>query len=136
MSRKKRRRYEMDSIDEINMTPLIDLTFLLLIVFMITMPLVEYSTQVSAPAMNSAPMPDAKDSQIIVVDKYGRFFMGRNQISEGELITTINSFKISRPDLKILIKGDEEASFGKVVELMKIIKNGGFDDVSIVTQEE
>lgn len=126
----------MASIDEINMTPLIDLTFLLLIVFMITMPLVEYSTQVSTPSMNSAPMPDAKDSQIIVVDKNGNYFIGRKQISEADLIGTINNLKISRPDLKLLIKGDEATQFGKVVELMKIIKNGGFEDVSIITQEE
>ena len=136
MARKKRRRFEMASIDEINMTPLIDLTFLLLIVFMITMPLVEYSTQVSTPSMNSAPMPDAKDSQIIVVDKNGNYFIGRKQISEADLIGTINNLKISRPDLKLLIKGDEDTQFGKVVELMKIIKNGGFEDVSIITQEE
>ena len=109
---------------------------LLLIVFMITMPLVEYSTQVSTPSMNSAPMPDAKDSQIIVVDKNGNYFIGRKQISEADLIGTINNLKISRPDLKLLIKGDEATQFGKVVELMKIIKNGGFEDVSIITQEE
>ncbi|MBQ9789276.1 MAG: biopolymer transporter ExbD [Lentisphaeria bacterium] len=136
MGRKRRRRFEMDSIDEINMTPLIDLTFLLLIVFMITMPLVEYSTQVSTPAMNSAPMPDAKDSQIIVVDKNGHYFIGKNRISEAELIETVNNLKISNPDLKLLIKGDEAVEFGKVIELMKIIKNGGFEDVSLITQEE
>ena len=136
MGRKKRRRFVMDSIDEINMTPLIDLTFLLLIVFMITMPLVEYSTQVSTPAMNSAPMPDAKDSQIIVVDKNGNYFIGKNLLKEAELIETINNLKISRPDLKLLIKGDEATEFGKVIELMKIIKNSGFEDVSFITQEE
>ncbi|MBR7128305.1 MAG: biopolymer transporter ExbD, partial [Lentisphaeria bacterium] len=114
----------------------IDLTFLLLIVFMITMPLVEYSTQVSTPAMNSAPMPDAKDSQIIVVDKNGHYFIGKNRISEAELIETVNNLKISNPDLKLLIKGDEAVEFGKVIELMKIIKNGGFEDVSLITQEE
>ncbi len=126
----------MDSIDEINMTPLIDLTFLLLIVFMITMPLVEYSTQVSTPSMNSAPMPDVKDSQIIVVDKYGNYFIGKSKLSESELISTVRNLKISRPDIKLLIKGDEATEFGKIVELMKIIKNNGFEDVSFVTQEE
>lgn len=136
MARKKRRRFEMDSIDEINMTPLIDLTFLLLIVFMITMPLVEYSTQVSTPSMNSAPMPDVKDSQIIVVDKYGNYFIGKSKLSESELISTVRNLKISRPDIKLLIKGDEATEFGKIVELMKIIKNNGFEDVSFVTQEE
>ena len=136
MARKKRRRFAMNSIDEINMTPLIDLTFLLLIVFMITMPLVEYSTQVSTPAMNSAPMPDVKDSQIIVVDKYGNYFIGKSKLSENELISTIKNLKISRPDIKLLIKGDEATEFGKIIELMKIIKNNGFEDVSFVTQEE
>ena len=136
MARKKRRRFAMNSIDEINMTPLIDLTFLLLIVFMITMPLVEYSTQVSTPAMNSAPVPDVKDSQIIVVDKYGNYFIGKSKLSENELISTIKNLKISRPDIKLLIKGDEATEFGKIIELMKIIKNNGFEDVSFVTQEE
>ena len=56
--KRRRRASNMGAIDQINMTPLIDLTFLLLIVFMITMPLVEYSMPVETPQMNASPMPE------------------------------------------------------------------------------
>ena len=58
MKRHRRRSSNLGTIDQINMTPLIDLTFLLLIVFMITMPLVEYSMPVETPQMNASPMPE------------------------------------------------------------------------------
>ena len=48
----------MAAIDQINVTPLLDLTFLLLIVFMITMPLMEYGTNISPPEMNSDKLPE------------------------------------------------------------------------------
>lgn len=136
MSKKRRQRSKLESIDQINMTPLIDLTFLLLIVFMITMPLIEYSTPVSTPQLNSAPMPTDKKNQIFVVDANGEFFVGKEKISEIELIEQLNALKISRPDTQILIKGDEDCKYKFVIKLMKIIKNNGFEDVSIVTSEE
>ena len=46
----------MEAIDQINVTPLLDLTFLLLIAFMITMPLMEYGTSINAPEMNSSAL--------------------------------------------------------------------------------
>ena len=57
MALRRRRRYEMKAMDQIDMTPLLDLTFLLLIVFMISMPLMEYGTKIEPPAMNSDELP-------------------------------------------------------------------------------
>ena len=57
MRKRKRSRSQMAAIDQINVTPLLDLTFLLLIVFMITMPLMEYGTNISPPEMNSDKLP-------------------------------------------------------------------------------
>ncbi|UKI30200.1 MAG: biopolymer transporter ExbD [Lentisphaeria bacterium] len=56
--RRKRSRSQMAAIDQINVTPLLDLTFLLLIVFMITMPLMEYGTSVNPPEMNADKLPE------------------------------------------------------------------------------
>ena len=53
--RGRRKRRQMAAIDQINVTPLLDLTFLLLIVFMITMPLMEYGTNISPPEKENAP---------------------------------------------------------------------------------
>ena len=56
--RRRKQRTPMAAIDEINVTPLLDLTFLLLIAFMITMPLMEYGTSVNPPEMNGDALPE------------------------------------------------------------------------------
>ena len=56
--RRRRTRTPMAAIDQINVTPLLDLTFLLLIAFMITMPLMEYGTSINPPEMNSEKLPE------------------------------------------------------------------------------
>ena len=70
--RRRRQRTQLKGIDEINMTPLIDLTFLLLIVFMISMPMMEYSTDVAVPQMNSQALPE--DNAKFVTLKPGGLF--------------------------------------------------------------
>ena len=60
MSRRKRRLTQMTAIDQINVTPLLDLVFLLLIAFMLTMPLMEYGTSVNSPEMNAGALPQDK----------------------------------------------------------------------------
>jgi len=61
---RRKRRSQLDTIDEINMTPLMDLTFLLLIIFMIATPLMEYSIDVSPPEMNADTIEDKKSETV------------------------------------------------------------------------
>ena len=56
--KRRKHRTPMAAIDQINVTPLLDLTFLLLIAFMLTMPLMEYGTSVNPPEMNAKPLPE------------------------------------------------------------------------------
>lgn len=133
--RKHRRQSKLGSIDQINMTPLIDLTFLLLIVFMITMPLVEYSLPVETPQMNASPMPE-KNSKTVVLQKNGRINIDKNEMSTAEMITFLSNLKISAPNTVILLKADGACSYDKVIELMKDIKGCGFENISLVTSKE
>ena len=68
--RRRRNRAQMVAIDQINVTPLLDLTFLLLIAFMITMPLMEYGTSIKAPKMNSDKLPENNYISITVTANY------------------------------------------------------------------
>ena len=135
MKRHRRRSSNLGAIDQINMTPLIDLTFLLLIVFMITMPLVEYSLPVETPQMNAAPMPE-KDSKTIVLQKNGRINVDKREMSVSEMITILGNLKVAAPNTVILLKADGECAYDKVIELMKDIKGCGFENISLVTSKE
>ena len=133
--KRRRRSSHLGAIDQINMTPLIDLTFLLLIVFMITMPLVEYSLPVETPQMNASPMPE-KNSRTVVLHKDGRVSIDKQIMSTAEMISMLGSLKVSAPKTVILLKADGACSYDKVIDLMKDIKGCGFENISLVTSKE
>ena len=82
---KKRRELSVPIYDQINLTNLIDMLFFLLIIFMITAPLLEYSVDVSPPEMNANPIKPDPDSKIINVKADGSIVYDRRIVTEAEL---------------------------------------------------
>ena len=135
MRRRRERNRQRESIDEINVTPLLDLTFLLLIAFMITMPLMEYGTQVSPPEMNSAELPDNNFKSVSLTEK-GTILVDNEPVTTADLIEKLKSLKKSNPKLQLLLRADGKCAYKDVIALMAKIRNGGFTDVTLVTQGE
>ena len=132
---RRRRDRKRDSIDEINVTPLLDLTFLLLIAFIITMPLMEYGTQVTPPEMNSAELPDNNFKSISLTGK-GTILFDNDPVTPEELLNKLKSLKQANPKLQLLLRADGSCSYKDVIGLMARIRNGGFTDITLVTQGE
>ena len=135
MRRRRERLRSRESIDEINVTPLLDLTFLLLIAFMITMPLMEYGTQVSPPEMNSSELPDNNFKSVSLTGK-GTILVDNEPVTEAELIEKLKALKSANPKLQVLLRADGSCSYKAVIGLMAKIRNGGFKDITLVTQGE
>ena len=135
MARRRKQRSQLDAIDEINVTPLLDLTFLLLIVFMITMPLMEYGTQISPPEMNSGKLPE-DNFKSVTLTKDGTIMFDRDAVTREELLELLARLKSEAPETSLLLRADGERSYNDVIELMALIRRGGFDDVTLVTQPE
>jgi len=133
--RKRRKRRQMTAIDQINVTPLLDLTFLLLIAFMITMPLMEYGTNISPPEMNSEKLPE-DNFQSVTLTKTGTVMLGRETITREELPARLARLKETEPKVQLLLRADGARTYNDVIELMAQIRHAGFDDVSLVTQAE
>ena len=134
MSRRKNRS-QLTTIRDINMTPLIDLVFLLLIVFMITVPLMEYSVDVSPPEMNANPVPD-KNTFNVDINKQGRIVYKDAVISPEELNDRLKSLLAGRDDMTVLLRADGAIPYEKVIDVMKVIKNSGVKNISLITQAE
>jgi len=133
--RRRRNRTPMAAIDQINVTPLLDLTFLLLIAFMITMPLMEYGTNVKPPAMNSDTLPDENVINLTLT-KSGTFMIGQEAVDRDELVRRLEILSSQNPKPQLLIRGDGERSYNEVMELLSIARNAGFSDATLVTQAE
>lgn len=132
---RRRGRPQMAAIDQINVTPLLDLTFLLLIAFMITMPLMEYGTSIKAPEMNSDELPQ-ENFKSVTLTQDGKIMLDDREVSEEQLISELTTLKASDPKTDLLLRADGARSYKDVIELMAKIRRSGFKDVTLVTQQE
>ncbi len=135
MRHRRRARSQMAAIDQINVTPLLDLTFLLLIAFMITMPLMEYGTSINAPEMNSSELP-SENFESVTLTGSGTILLGKEVVTRDELVSRLQALKNSGRKVELLLRADGGRSYKEVIELMAEIRRSGFGDVTLVTQAE
>ena len=133
--RKRRRRFQAESFDRIDVTPLLDLTFLLLIAFMITMPLMEYGTSIKAPRMNSEKLPENNFKSVTITEK-GTIMFGNEAVTREQLAENLRELKASGSKQDLLLRADGSRTYKDVIELMALIRNCGFEDVVLVTRQE
>ena len=134
-----RRRFQSKTYDEINITPLMDTVFFLLIIFMITAPLLEYSIDVSPPKMEAAEIKADDYTKVIHVTKDKAIqFERKKNISMEELLSRLRELKQSRDSkkYKFYLRADRELRYGDVIDVFKTIKKAGFADISLVTEAE
>ncbi|MEI8244754.1 MAG: biopolymer transporter ExbD [Lentisphaerota bacterium] len=130
----RKRRFQSSPFDEINMIPLIDITFFLLIIFLMMMPIIEYGTSVAPPELNSNPLPE--DYKTVAIDKDGRLIYDKRVITQEQLLDELRKLKINSPKTTLLLRADGARSYKEVILLMKTIKNSGYKNISLVTQAE
>lgn len=135
-----RQRIRKRPISEINVVPYIDVMLVLLIIFMITAPLLSQGVNVDLPQVPSEAMPATDKEPIVVsVDSGGDFFInyGDNQdkpISANVLANRINALIKYQPNIPVFVKGDNNVSYGRVVQLMALLQSAGVDGVGLVTE--
>ncbi len=130
-----KRRSQLSNIREINMTPLIDLTFLLLIVFMITVPLMEYGVDVSPPELNAQPLSE-ENNIYVNLNNQGQILISKQVVEPNMLTERLESMLKSRGKLTILLRADGSRPYVEIIDVMKAIKAAGIKDISLVTQGE
>jgi len=119
---------------EINMTPLMDLTFLLLIVFMITAPVLQYGLDVSPPKMDANELPE--ESLTITINKNGHILYGKQRTDIDALTLELQSIAASRPDVQVLVRADGDRAYREVINVMKNVRAAGIEQVMLVTEAE
>ncbi len=118
----------------LDIAPLIDVVFQLLIFFMLTSSFVSYQgIKVNLPAASSAKSLAQEDIVILVSDD-NRLFINNKEVSFKELNATLKN--AARSKGHILIKADKKSSWGKVVEIWDLCRNAGITNVNIATSQK
>ena len=135
----KHRKAKRKLVAEINVVPYIDVTLVLLVVFMITAPLLMQGVKVELPDADSAPM-DTKDQEpfIVSIKADGSYWIDVKGTNETQALSVIKDrvAKVLRqkPKTPILVWGDSSVDYGVVVNLMSELQLAGAPAVGLVTE--
>ena len=135
--RRRNRKRREGAKANIDMNSLIDLTFLLLVVFIVTLPTLEHSIHIMLPVgkVNKA-QDDKKAVFSISVDSQGKIFVGEKPTTIDDLKIELAAKVAGDPDLNVLIRGDVRVSYGDVYDVVKVAKDCNVRHLGLVSAEK
>ncbi len=142
MNRRYRRRKPMA---EINVVPYIDVTLVLLIIFMITTPMLQTGVEVNLPEAESKAVEaegDAANPPIVIsIKEDGQYFIKKDNgddeaIQSDAINPSVVAVLAQKPQTQVLINADKSVDYGTVVTVMAALKNAGVPTVGLITKPE
>ena len=135
--RRYSQRQSLSTLSEINITPLLDLAFVLLIIFMITTPLLENSMNLVIPS-SGAKNPPINRSQVqtVSIDRTDTIRFNNQVVDLATLTTRLTELRAANPDVAIVIRPDRELPVQKLIGLMDAVQRAGITKVGIATKAE
>ena len=122
-------------IDEINVTPFVDVLLVLLIVFMITAPLLTKTLAVDIPEENvNAPVDKSGSSGAFAINEKGEFFHLERKIGREEVSEVLGTWKGERSSMEVSIWASENAKYKAVASLMAVLRNEGVQKINLVVK--
>ena len=126
---------ETDEVmNEINMTPLVDVMLVLLIIFIITIPVMKHSVNIDLPRATSQPQ-DAKPETIrLSVDAQGDYYWNENRIEEANLVPMLKAEAAKDPQPELHIRGDKAVRYERVALAMAAAQRAGLHKIGFITE--
>ncbi|MEY2504118.1 MAG: biopolymer transport protein ExbD [Verrucomicrobiota bacterium] len=130
-------RQNLSTLSEINITPLLDLAFVLLIIFMITTPLLENSVNLIIPSSGAANAPvKAGQVQTISIDRREAIRLNDKAVTPADLAARLDELKKANPEVAIVIRPDRDLPVQKLITLMDALRRAQISKVGIATKAE
>ena len=135
--RRYSQRQSLSSLSEINITPLLDLAFVLLIIFMITTPLLESSMSLIIPSSGETNPPvTSSQVQTISIDRNETIRLNDKLVDLSALSAQLSEIKRANPDVAVVIRPDRDLPVQKLVTLMDALQRTQISKVGIATKAE
>ena len=123
----------LNQISDINMTPLMDLTFILLITFIITFPLIEQGVSINLPKGKAADMMEA-ETRSISLNLEKQLYLDDVPISADELRSAMTEIGMNDPNTTVYVRADRKLPYGEVVEIMRILHDANITKMALMTE--
>ena len=121
-------------MSEINVTPMVDVMLVLLIIFMVAAPLMTTGVPVQLPKTAAAKVAQSKKPMEVTIDKDGNPSIAKEVFTMETIVPRLRALVAEDKDQVVLVRGDREVPYGKIMEVMGLVGQSGFTKVSLIAQ--
>ena len=122
-------------LSEINVTPLVDVMLVLLIVFMVTAPLMTSGVSVDLPKTNAQPLNNDSQPLTVSIKANGDVFLAEEPVPLADVVGKLKAISKDNPERRIFVRGDKDLAYGRIMEVMGVITQGGFTHVALLAEQ-
>ena len=123
-----------DVMSEINMTPLVDIMLVLLIIFIITVPVIQHAVKVELPRASSTRDRTPPENLQLSIDAQGRLFLGKQAVAADALQERLHEQAVREPQPPLYIRGDKQVPYEHVAQAMSAAQRAGLRQIGFVTE--
>jgi biopolymer transport protein ExbD len=123
-----------DVMNEINMTPLVDVMLVLLIIFIITVPVMKHAVNIDLPRVTNSPQEARPETVRLSVDAQGAYFWNEQRIEDAALPDLLQASAAQSPQPSLHIRGDKAVRYERVAELMAAAQQAGLKKIGFITE--
>ena len=121
-------------MNEINMTPLVDVMLVLLIIFIITVPVMKHAVNVELPTATSQPQQTKPETLQLSVDAQGAYFLNQAPVAGDVLGSALQAEAAKEPQPELHIRGDKAARYEYVAQAMAAAQTAGLRKIGFITE--
>lgn len=128
-------RNALVTLSDINITPLLDLAFVLLIIFMITTPLLDQGIDLSLPQGGSPDVSiEPEQIRVVEVSAEGKYYLNQTEVNLASLSSAMAGAFQADPNIVVYLRADKTVEYGRVMAVLDLLKKLGIPDVSMRTE--
>lgn len=131
---KKFSRSKHHAMGELNITPLLDLAFVLLVIFIVTTTPAVNDLEIALPTASSRPKEAPPKVNYVTIDNSGKIYLNTAEVNEDVLLRTLVEFRKEDPDLNVVVRGDRRIQYDKIVAVLDILVSANVNKVGLATE--
>jgi biopolymer transport protein TolR len=123
-------------INEINMTPFIDVVLVLLIIFMVAAPMMTAGVPLDLPQTKANALNVDVKPVTLSIRQTGQVYLGENELKDDEIVPQLSGSAKQGFEERVFVRGDKRVDYGRVAQVMSIVTGAGYKRVALVTEQD
>ena len=122
------------TMSELNITPLLDLAFVLLVIFIITTTPIVNDLDLNLPSASKRQKDPPRKANYVTVESSGRLYLNKKEVDLAELRVTLVGLRVEDPDLSVIVRGDRKTKYRNIREVLDMLQQANVVKVDLATE--